>query len=163
MSVATAIGGGHDKWGTPQDLFDEIRAKYFNHIPFDPCPNFARLLEGTFTDSCEQDALTADHVWREEELFINPPFSDIEPWVKKADSVQGRKIVLLLPARTDSKWFQEYGRNAEIVFIKGRVNYVDINSTKKSSASFGSMLMIFGGGTGIDFWRPKCHQQRRGK
>jgi len=43
-------------------------------------------------------------------VFLNPPFSDIEPWVFKALSElkNVESITFLLPAnRTDQKWWQE--------------------------------------------------------
>ena len=160
MSIATAIGGGNDKWGTPQDLFDEIRAKWFTGIVFDPCPNYDRILNGTnfFAQDLKFDGLTCEWGWGE--IFINPPFSNIAPWVQKSFEVcHKRKIVMLLPARTDQKWFYDFGKYAETVFIRNRVNYVDVNSNKKSCASFASMLMLFGFPSvlpSIDFWKPKC-------
>lgn len=47
---------------------------------------------------------------------------------------------MLLPARTDTKWFHNwiYGK-AEIQFIKGRLKF----GTSKTSAPFPSMLVIF--------------------
>lgn len=49
-------------------------------------------------------------------------------------------VVMLLPARTDTKWFHEYcyGK-AEIRFIKGRLKFGD----GKNSAPFPSMLVIY--------------------
>jgi site-specific DNA-methyltransferase (adenine-specific) len=51
-------------------------------------------------------------------------------------------VVMLLPARTDTKWFHEYiyGK-AEIRFIKGRLKFGDV----KNSAPFPSMVVIFKG------------------
>ena len=47
---------------------------------------------------------------------------------------------MLLPARTDTKWFHDYiyGK-AEIRFIKGRLKFGDA----KNSAPFPSMVVIF--------------------
>ena len=47
---------------------------------------------------------------------------------------------MLLPARTDTKWFHDYiyGK-AEMRFIKGRLKFGDA----KNSAPFPSMVVIF--------------------
>ena len=47
---------------------------------------------------------------------------------------------MLLPARTDTKWFHDYiyGK-AEIRFIKGRLKFGDA----KNSAPFPAMVVIF--------------------
>ena len=49
-------------------------------------------------------------------------------------------VVMLLPVRTDTKWFHNYiyGK-AEIRFIKGRLKFGDA----KNSAPFPSMIVIF--------------------
>lgn len=48
---------------------------------------------------------------------------------------------MLLPARTDTKWFHDYilGK-AEIRFLKGRLKFGGANN----SAPFPSMIVIFG-------------------
>lgn len=51
-------------------------------------------------------------------------------------------IVMLLPARTDTKWFHNYiYKKAEIRFIKGRLKF----GGSKNSAPFPSMLVIYKG------------------
>lgn len=46
-------------------------------------------------------------------VWVNPPYSDIEPWVVKAWREMARAdgpdvIVMLLPARTDAPWWREH-------------------------------------------------------
>lgn len=49
-------------------------------------------------------------------------------------------VVMLFPARTDTKWFHDYICNkAEIRFLKGRLKFGD----SKNSASFPSMVVVF--------------------
>lgn len=63
----------------------------------------------------------------------------IGEWVKKA-SESNATTVLLIPARTDTKWFHEYIYNkAEIRFIKGRLKF----GNSKNSAPFPSMIIVF--------------------
>ena len=84
--------------------------------------------------------------WRNEIVFCNPPYGrEIGKWVKKAaqtnqTNLNDVPIVLLIPARTDTKYFHEfiYGK-AEIRFIKGRLKFGD----SKHSAPFPSMVVIF--------------------
>lgn len=49
---------------------------------------------------------------------------------------------MLLPARTDTRWFHDYiyGK-AEVRFIRGRLKF----GGSKNSAPFPSMVVIFGG------------------
>lgn len=51
-------------------------------------------------------------------------------------------VVMLIPSRTDTKWFHEYiyGK-AEIRFVKGRLKFGDA----KDAAPFPSMVVVFKG------------------
>lgn len=76
--------------------------------------------------------------------WCNPPYGrEISKWVKKAytsSKDDGTTVVMLLPARTDTKWFHEYIYNkSEIRFIKGRLKFGD----SKNSAPFPSMVVVF--------------------
>lgn len=79
-------------------------------------------------------------------MFCNPPYGkEIADWVRKAFE-EGHKentlVVLLIPARTDTKYFHDYIQHrAEIRFIRGRLKFGGINQ----SAPFPSMLVIFRG------------------
>lgn len=62
----------------------------------------------------DADGLTGSWGWRQW-VWVNPPYSDIEPWVVKAwsemmkpDGTRPDGIVMLLPSRTDSPWWQTH-------------------------------------------------------
>ena len=91
----------------------------------------------------QDDGLTQN--WGGCRVFCNPPYSQIEKWAAKAfyeTKQDNTLVVLLIPARTDTKYFHNYiaGR-AEIRFIKGRLKF----GGGKNSAPFPSMLVIFRG------------------
>lgn len=79
-------------------------------------------------------------------VFCNPPYgSQIKKWVEKAYR-EGTKdntlVVLLIPARTDTKYFHDFILNrSEIRFVKGRLKFGE----GKHSAPFPSMVVIFRG------------------
>ena len=53
-------------------------------------------------------------------------------------------IVMLLPARTDTKYFHEYILPyAEIRFVKGRLKFLDENNQAKDAAPFPSMVCVY--------------------
>ena len=57
-------------------------------------------------------------------------------------SIEGNTVVMLLPARTDTRWFHDYIYNrSEIRFIKGRLKF----GGSRNSAPFPSMVVIFRG------------------
>ena len=77
-------------------------------------------------------------------VSCNPPYGrEIGRWVEKAyrtNEKHGNLVVMLLPARTDTKWFHEYiYHKAEIRFIRGRLKF----GGSKNSAPFPSMVVIY--------------------
>lgn len=61
----------------------------------------------------EQDGLA--QTWWSERVWCNPPYSDIEPWLKKAwrESLRCDVIAMLLPCnRTEQPWWQDHVENA---------------------------------------------------
>ena len=75
-------------------------------------------------------------------VFCNPPYGRQMPlWIEKAyrECENGTTVVLLIPARTDTKYFHDYiyGKH-EIRFIRGRLHF----NESKQSAPFPSMVVI---------------------
>lgn len=75
-------------------------------------------------------------------VFCNPPYGrELPKWVKKCyEESQHADVVMLIPARTDTRWFHDYiyGK-AEIRFVKGRLKFND----GKRPAPFPSMIVIY--------------------
>lgn len=123
-----------DLWETPQDFFDAIDGEF--HFTLDACavPENAKC---TRYYTPEQDGLSLP--W-EGTVWCNPPYGrEIEKWVEKAAN-SAATVVMLLPARTDTKWFHRYiyGK-AEIRFIPGRLKF----GGEKNNAPFPSMVCVF--------------------
>lgn len=127
-----------DMWATPQKFFDELD-KEFN-FTLDPCSTHENAkCEKHYT--LEEDGLSKD--WSKDVVFCNPPYGrEIGKWVQKCYETESLSV-MLLPARTDTKWFHNYiyGK-AEIRFIKGRLKFGD----SKNSAPFPSMVVVFNRG-----------------
>jgi len=131
------------EWETPQDFFDILNRVFkFN---LDVCATAKNAkCKKYFTE--QQDGLAQE--WRGN-IWCNPPYGrDIEKWVKKAHEThwkgangRGAMIVMLLPARTDTIWMQEYVfGTAKLFFVKGRLKF----SNCKNTAPFPSMLAFYG-------------------
>jgi site-specific DNA-methyltransferase (adenine-specific) len=78
--------------------------------------------------------------WSDDIVFCNPPYGrEIGKWVKKG-SESTNTVVMLLPARTDTRWFHQYIYNkATITFVKGRLKF----GGHKNSAPFPSMIVVW--------------------
>ena len=130
-----------DEWATPQELYNELNAEF--NFNLDACATDDNHKAPAYFTKAE-DGLTKN--WGGYRLFINPPYSNISAWVKKAyyESFKPNTlIVLLIPARTDTKYFQEYiYHRAEVRFIKGRLHF----NNSKTGAPFPSMLVIYRAG-----------------
>lgn len=140
------FSSANNKWCTPKGFFDKLN-KEFN-FTLDPCalPKSA-LCKKYFTP--DDDGLKQS--WDNEIVFCNPPYGrEIGKWIKKAFESVGGVVVLLIPARTDTKYFHDYiyGK-AEIRFIKGRLKFVDMDyngkeeDRKMSPAPFPSMVVVY--------------------
>lgn len=126
-------------WETPQDFFDKLDIEF--HFTLDA----AALKENA---KCKNYYTPEENGLKKEWngiVWCNPPYGRKETgmWVKKAyeEYMRGCKtIVMLLPARTDTKWFHEYiyGK-AEIRFVKGRLKF----GGAKDAAPFPSMVVIW--------------------
>ena len=129
-----------DLWETPQDFFDMLDAEFCftldaaadaqNH----KCPRYYTR---------EQDGLKQP--WPGT-VWCNPPYGrQIGKWVQKASyeaAANNNTIVMLLPARTDTRWFHTYiykQPNVETRFVRGRLKF----GGSKNSAPFPSMVVIF--------------------
>ena len=125
-----------DEWTTPRDLFDKLNRRFLfdldaaasdeNHL----CPAFY-----TKEDS------GLDHSWEGMRVFCNCPYSQIKAWAAKfiEESKRADCIVALIPARTDTKWFQSIFASADkVIFIKGRLHF-----SGAGSAPFPSALAIW--------------------
>ena len=124
---------------TPKYLFDRI-SSIFN-FSLDACA----LPENTKCESyytLKDDGLSKP--WRGG-VWCNPPYGrEISSWVKKAYEESQKEynsfVLMLLPARTDTKWWWEYVQGkATLFFIKGRVKFGDHNV----GAPFPSVLALY--------------------
>jgi phage N-6-adenine-methyltransferase len=139
-------------WATPQALFDKLHEEF--NFSTDVCalPENAKC-DNYFTP--EQDGLSKEWVpWNDffkESVWMNPPYGrEIEKWMKKAHetSLQGVRVVALIPNRSNAPWWHEYVMRAtEIRFIKHKVAFdVPNPETDKGVPFWGSVIVVFGPG-----------------
>ena len=125
------------EWGTPQALFDELDREF--HFTLDPCANEQNHKCAKYYTEAENGLLQD---WGHETVFCNPPYGrQIGYWVASCYEHAG-VAVMLLPARTDTKWFHDYiyqKDRVEVRFLRGRLKF----EGAKNSAPFPSMVVIF--------------------
>ena len=128
MNTKVMFSSASDEWSTPRDVYDKLNKEF--HFDSDPCPIDTNTDYGFKSE-----------IWKNR-VFINPPYSKINVWVKLAYyySQKGKLIVMLIPSRTDTDWWHKFVMKAkEIRFIKGRLKF----GGHKNPAPFPSAIVIF--------------------
>lgn len=114
-------------WNTPDSLFNKLNSEFKFETDLaasqenTKCPKYYSIqndsLKQTWSGVC----------------WLNPPYgnkeSKIKDWVKKAyesaEADPSLTVVMLIPARTNTKWFHQYVMKAsEVRLICGRVKFV---------------------------------------
>lgn len=130
MNTKVMFSSLHLDWRTPKEVLKKLEEE-FGYL-FDPCP---------YPKPKNFDGLRFS--WRKRN-FVNPPYGrEIGKWCKKAyeESLKGKLVVMLIPSRTDTKWWHNYIMKAkEIRFIKGRLKF---EGYEGGSAPFPSAIVIF--------------------
>lgn len=132
-----------DDWHTPPEIVEGM-AREFGPFTLDPCCRPHTAKAPTFYTKNE-DGLTQPWHGR---VWLNPPYSDPGPWLKKAieETTSGRAqlVVALVPASTDTRWFHDYvlGR-AEVRFRKGRIKFHGWQNTPIGSPKTPSVFAIY--------------------
>lgn len=137
MKENVHFSSSSDEWATPEYIW-----KYMQHevgrFDFDAAANAANSVAKMFTD----DALNSVD-WAGKTIWLNPPYSKIAPFMKKAlhQSKLGKTIVCLVPARTCTAWWHDYAMKGEVRYLRGRLKFGD----SKNAAPFPSAIVIFRG------------------
>lgn len=133
------------EWYTPSDLVEQIRA-FLGVIDLDPCADPQRRIPAMTHYQRGGLDLPWDVSFRtgypsDTTAFMNPPYGrTIGLWVAKALREPVGEVVMLLPARTDTRWFQPILAETSVCFLKGRLHF----SNAKNSAPFPSALAYRG-------------------
>lgn len=140
MTIAPSLySSASEEWPTPQSFFDTLDREF--NFTLDPCATIENAkCPLYFTKSI--DGLAQD--WGRHVVFCNPPYGRaILRWARKSceAAVQGALVVLLVPARTDTRWFHDwvYGKASEIRFVRGRLRF----GQSTASAPFPSLVAVF--------------------
>lgn len=144
-------------WETPQEFFDALDREF--HFVLDvaatrgnaKCKNFFTEedngLEQNWGGIEQINGPFPNTLARTGAVWCNPPCSkQLGKWVKKAseESKKGVTVVMLIPSRTETRWFHDYiynKDNVEIRFVKGRIRF----SGSSVNAPFPSMVVVFHG------------------
>lgn len=146
-----------DLWRTPPALFASLDAEFCFQLDAAAAPHNALCRKFITAEQNTLETLWVDYLNVPGYVWLNPPYSDITPFVKKAAAESANQIgtVMLVPADTSVGWFKEAIQTAsEVRFITaGRLAFINpVTGKPVSGNNKGSMLII---------WRPyprtHCH------
>lgn len=130
-------------WETPQVLFEQLNRKF--KFDLDACASDENhKIDNYFTE--KDDALVQK--WGGN-VFVNPPYGrSIGDFIKKAYEEHlrdpNRFIVMLVPSRTDTRYWQDYVIDkSTIKYIRGRLKF-EVDGVATDAAPFPSALVVYG-------------------
>ncbi|MDE3023874.1 MAG: adenine methyltransferase [Pseudomonadota bacterium] len=133
------------EWSTPADLFKKLDDIF--HFDLDVCATAENAKCRRYFDK-SQDGLS--QIWKGT-CWMNPPYGrEIGSWIKKAHEASyvsfgsvyhaAARVVCLVPARTDTRWWHDYTGFGYVIYIRGRLKFGGC----KNSAPFPSAIVLFG-------------------
>lgn len=164
VSLVGRTSKNHPQQGTRPDVDDRATvAEVFKPLDERFGPFTIDVAAAAHNTKCERfysiddDGLSQS--WAGERVWCNPPYSSIEPWVRKAwmEHHAAPMIVMLLPAnRTEQGWWQRYvepyrdrvGSALTVEFLPGRIRFLAPGQTSIGADErppFGCCLLV---------WRP---------
>lgn len=135
-----------EEWETPPAFFDYVDREFHFELDAAATPRNAKCAR--YLTKVE-DALVTP--WSSDRVWLNPPYGRriIGPWMKRAVHFgqQGATVVCLVHARTDTVFWHDFVMKyaREIRFVRGRLKFLDETGSKRTQATFPSVIVVFSG------------------
>ena len=142
-----------DLWRTPPSLFAALDAEFCFQLDAAAAPHNALCRKFITQEQNTLETPWSDYLTIPGYAWMNPPYSDITPFVKKAaaESINQIDTVMLVPSDTSVGWFKEALQTASEVRLitSGRLAFINpVTGKPVSGNNKGSMLII---------WHPYPH------
>lgn len=147
-SWAHAASRRGDDQFTPPDFIRRIES-VFGRIDLDPAWHPTCAVQATTTYSLAQDKDGLVEPWPARLVWLNPPFSQMLRWVRKADTEwtagRAKTVVALVPGRTDSVYFHDrLIAIAHVYLLRQRLRFIQVSGDVGNQAPFPLMLVVLG-------------------
>ena len=129
---------------TPTRILD-MAVSVMGAIDLDPASDPGRRVRAAQHFTMSDDGLNQPWHGR---VFCNPPYGrSLSAWSAKVDQefANGHTsaCILLVPARTDTKWFQPL-HQVPVCYVKGRLKFIDQQGREQGAAPFPSAVAYWG-------------------
>lgn len=147
---------------TPPEFLAAVEAK-FGLIGYDLAATPENSAHPTLYYTEAMDSLQQDWVWQhyvlkraglDALLWLNPPYSDIAPWVAKAAEAgrRGVHMLVLIPASVGANWWRDHVHMKCMAhLLNGRIRFVGHRQPYPKDLA----LLEYGAEPGYEVWRWK--------
>ncbi len=158
FAAAALTSSAVHTWRTPPAVLDVVRK--MGGIALDPCASADPAYHFADVNITEtEDGLEASwHLsaplpaaWAVRTVFCNPPYGRaLLAWMRKCRMARGcsLEVIGLVPARTETAWFEECWKADAICFWRRRIKFLDVElkdgRPRSTSAPFPSALPYWG-------------------
>lgn len=143
----------NDQWATPQWFVKRLALQFCRpalagnqivQFDLDPCATKSTAKAPKYY-TIDDNGLKKKWLGR---VFVNPPFSNPLPWVRKAarqvEKGNADVVVMLLPCSMATNWFHEWVLPyAQIHYIKGRIAFEDWKGRPKSGNRYDCFIAAY--------------------
>lgn len=120
-------GRSKQDYGTPPEFLAAVKARLgIAEFAIDLAANEANACASVFYTEDMNALVQAWNCWAGW-CWLNPPFAQINPWVKKAyrESRKGARIAMLVPAGVGANWWKQWVHaKACVLLLNGRITFV---------------------------------------
>lgn len=139
-NIQPCLSSNKSNWETPNSLFQKYNIIY-NFTIDAAADQFNHKVTRYFGPGGEQPC-GLEASWENERVWLNPPYgrNSTGLWIKRACKRDAIVAVVLIPSRTDTKWFHKFlykQKGINIEFLEGRVKFVGA----EHGAPFPSMIV----------------------
>jgi hypothetical protein len=138
--------GDGDEWYTPRKVLDAVAALAADGIDLDPCYAPRSLVDARHVIDARSGGDGLRDSWPGDGLvWCNPPYSDVEPWLRRCCNASvSRDVVLLIPMRPETKAWQQWvwGSGAVVVIHTGRLSFVATDGTIRTESDLQRAILL---------------------